>query len=56
MDGDAGDPGEFFLYAIFENGGDVVHLGDGQGAPHGAVAGNKNAVLDLADMNVVTIY
>ena len=55
VDGDAVDLGELLLDAIFEGGGDVVNLGDGKRAVHGAVAGDENFVLDDADVNVVAI-
>src|SRR5579872_3360 len=55
VDGDAVDLGELLLDAIFEGGGDVVDLSDGEGAVHGAVSGDENFVLDDADVNVVAI-
>jgi hypothetical protein len=44
MNGDAGDLREFFLYAEFQFAGDIVDLGDGQAAVHGAVAGDQDFV------------
>lgn len=55
MDGEAIDLGEVFLDAVFDGGGDVVDVGDGESAVHGAVAGDEDLVLDEADMNVVAI-
>jgi len=55
VDGDAVDLGELFFDAILEGGGDVVDLGDGERAVHGAVAGDEDFVLDEADVNVVAI-
>ena len=55
MDGDAVDWGELLLDAIFEGGGDVVNLSDGERAVHGAVAGDEDFVLDDADVNIVAI-
>jgi hypothetical protein len=47
MNRDARNLREIFLYAVFEGAGDVVDLGDGQAAVHGAVAGDQDFVLDL---------
>lgn len=55
MDGDAGDLGEVLLDTVFDGGGDVVDLGDGEIAVHGAVAGDEDFVFDEADMDVVAI-
>lgn len=55
MDGEAVDLGEVLLDAILEGGGDVVNLGDGEAAVHGAVAGDEDFVLNEADVNVVAI-
>ena len=41
MNRDAGDLWEFLLHAVFQRSGDVVDLGDGQAAVHGAVAGDE---------------
>ncbi len=48
MNRDAGDLREMFVYAFFQRAGNVVDLGDGQGAIHGAVAGHQDFLLDLA--------
>lgn len=56
MNRDAGDLWEFFLHAEFQFAGDVVDLGDRQAAIHGAVAGDQDFVLDLADVNFVAIH
>lgn len=56
MDGDTIDLRESFFDAVFEGGGHIVDLSDGQGALHGAVAGDENVVFDLADTNVVTVH
>src|SRR4029077_14857011 len=53
VDGQARDLREFFYDAIFHGGGDVVHMGDDQRAFHGAVAGRKNVVLNLAVTDIV---
>jgi hypothetical protein len=45
MNRDACDLREFFLHMVFEGAGDVVDLGDGQAAVHGAVAGQQDVVL-----------
>ena len=55
VDGEAVDLWELLLDAIFEGGGDVVNLGDGESAVHGAMAGDKNFVLDEANVDVVAI-
>ena len=56
MNGYAIDLREFFFHAIFEGGGDVVDLGDGQRAFHGAVAGDVDVMFDLACADVVAIH
>src|SRR5271155_2787684 len=56
MNRDAIDLREFFLDAVFQRGGYVVDLGNGQRAPHRAMARGKDMVLDLAHADVVTIY
>jgi len=48
MNCDAGDLQEVFLYPVFEGGGDVVDLGDGQASIHGAVAGGPDCALRVA--------
>jgi hypothetical protein len=48
MNRDADDLREFFLYADFQLAGDVVDLGDGQAAIHGAVAGRLDCALRVA--------
>src|ERR1700676_3164119 len=55
VDSHAGDLWKFFLHAVFEGGGDVVHLRDQQRAFHNAVAGSENMVLDLAGAYVVAV-
>jgi hypothetical protein len=45
MNRDARNLREIFLYAVFEGAGDVVDLGDGQAAVHGAVAGDQDFAL-----------
>src|SRR5579864_1630499 len=55
VDGEAVDLGEVLLDAVFDGGGDVVNLSDGEAALHGAVAGDEDFVLDEADVNVVAI-
>src|SRR5487761_305811 len=55
VDGDAVDLGELLLDAILDGGGDVVDVGDGEAALHGAVAGNEYFVLDEADVDIVAI-
>jgi hypothetical protein len=48
MNRDTRDVREMFLHAVFECSCEVVDLGDGQAAIHGAVVGHQNFVLDLA--------
>ena len=55
MDGEAEDLGEALFDAVFDGGGDVVDLGDGEIAIHGAVAGDEDFVFDGADVNIVAI-
>jgi|SRR5579864_6962562 len=55
VDGEAVDLGEVLLDAVFDGGGDVVNLGDGERALHGTVAGDEDFVFDEADVNVVAI-
>jgi len=55
VDGETVDLGESFFDAVFEGGGDVVHLSDGQIAVHGAVAGYEDFVLDETNMYIVAI-
>jgi hypothetical protein len=55
VDGYAGDLGEAFFYGVFEGGGDIVDAGDGEIALHGAVTGDEDVVLNLADANVVGV-
>ena len=55
MDGYAGDLGEAFFYGVFEGGSDIVDAGDGEIALHGAVAGDEDVVLNLADADVVGV-
>src|SRR6185437_16580683 len=42
VDGEAVDLGEVFLDAVFDGGGDVVDVGDGESAVHGAMAGDED--------------
>src|SRR5487761_669984 len=55
VDGDAVDLGEVLLDAILDGGSDVVDVGDGEAAVHGAVAGDEDFVLDEADVDIVAI-
>lgn len=55
MDGDAIDLGEAFFDAVFNGGGDVVDLSDGEIAVHGAMTGDEDFVFDGADVSVVAI-
>jgi hypothetical protein len=45
MNRNAGDLQKMFLCAFFEGSGDVVDLGVGQAAVHGAVAGRQDVLL-----------
>lgn len=55
MDGEAIDLGEVLLDAILEGGGDVVDMGDGERAVHGAMARDEDFVLDETDVDVMAI-
>jgi hypothetical protein len=46
---------EALLHAVFEGRGDVVDLGDGQSAVHGAVARDENFVVHASHVNFVAI-
>src|SRR5579863_27318 len=55
VDSEAVDLREFLFHAVFDGGGDVVNLRDGQIALHGAVAGDQNFVFDEADVHIMAI-
>src|SRR3990172_6788993 len=55
VDGEAGDLRESLADAVLEGGGDVVDGGDGEIALHGAMAGDEDLALDLADADFVAI-
>jgi hypothetical protein len=56
MKRDAGDLREFFHYAVLKGAGDVVDLGDGQAAAHGAVAGDEDLASKCALGGPPTLY
>lgn len=55
VDGDAVDLREALLDAVFDRGGDIVNLGDGKIAVHGAVAGDEDFVFDAAHVRFVAV-
>ena len=56
MNGNSGDLRKVFLHAVFQRGGDVMDLRDGQAAVHGAVTRGQNLVFHPADVHFVAIH
>ena len=56
MNGHAKDLREAFLHAIFERDSDVVNVGDGQAAVHGAAAGDENFVVHAVNQDFAAIH
>src|SRR5437660_10474139 len=56
VDGDAINLLKLFLYTIFQSGGHIVDLRDGQLALHGAMARDQNMMLDLPHADVVAVH
>ena len=56
MNGNSGDLRKAFLHAVFQCGGDVMDLRDGQAAFHGAMTRGQNLVFHRADVNFVAIH